>query len=220
MSMGCDVHADAILEHALGEPASAELQAHLRECDPCRAALEREQRLVGRIDGELRQAVAVVPSVEFLPRVRQRAASRTETQFAPWMRWLVPVAATLALVTWLRQPTAIPAAQPVATSSVVPRPEIPVPVPTAPAKPAPPRMAAVRTPAPRRPQPEVLVPPGEEALLRRFVATLRSGRFDGSALVQPDAAPPPDLGIVPLAEMPSLDLKPLTAESNTEGVIP
>jgi hypothetical protein len=217
--MSCARHADAILEHALGEPASLELQAHLRECETCRAALEHERQLVGSIDNELRATLDVAPSPEFLPRVRQAAASETETRSAPWLRWLLPVAAMLAVVTWLRQPTPVPP-QPAATLSVAPRREIPVPVPAATVTPAPPRTAAVRRPAPRLPQPEVLVPPGEEALLRRFVATLRAGRVDGTALVQPEAAPPPDLGIAPLAEAPSLELKPLTAESNPEGVIP
>ena len=217
--MSCARHADAILEHALGEPASADLQAHLGACDACRAALEHERRLIGRIDGELRATLEVAPSPEFLPRVRQAAASETETRSAPWLRWLMPVAAMLALVTWLRQPTPVPP-QPAATLSTAPRRENPIAASGVAPTPAPPRTAAVRRPAPQLPQPEVLVPPGEEALLRRFAATLRAGRVDGTALVQPDAAPPPDLGIAPLAEAPSLELKPLTAESNPEGVIP
>jgi hypothetical protein len=77
--------------------------------------------------------------------------------------------------------------------------------------------SAKPSPAARPAEPEVLVPPGQEAALLRFVATMRSGRVDAAALAQPDAA---ELAIAPLAELPALEVKPLAAEANPEGVIP
>jgi hypothetical protein len=223
--MSCARHSDAILEHALGEPATLELQAHLGGCDGCRAALERERRLVGRIDGELREALEVSPGPALLPRVRERAASETERRPAWGMRWLIPVAAgaaALAMTAWLLRATPVPQAP--QTVRVEPRRESPAPPVTlteasprartvARAKP-PKALAAVRPAAP-----EVLVPAAEEAALLRFVATIRAGRVDMTAIVREDAPPPPDLGIAPLTELPSLDVKPLTAESIPEGVI-
>ena len=215
--MSCARFADAIVDHVLGEPAPAELQSHLSGCEACRTALERERELAGRLDGELRQALDVAPSPALLPRGRARVAAEAERRATPWLRFLVPLAAaaaTLALVAWLRQPVA--PKHPATTARVEPRPAAPATAPppatVASAKPAP--------PPPRRREPEVLVPPGEEAALLRFVATLRGGEVDVAALVQPEAPPPAGLAIAPLADLPSLELKPLTAESNPEGVIP
>jgi hypothetical protein len=214
--MSCARFADAILEHALGEPAPAELQSHLRGCAACSAALERERQLAGRLDGELRAALDVAPSAALLPRVRARAAAHAERRSSPWLRWLLPVAAaaaTLALVAWLRQPTTLPPG-PAAAARVEPRRETPAPL-------APVVVARTRSakpsPAARPADPEVLVPPGQEAALLRFVATMRSGRVDAAALAQPDAA---ELAIAPLAELPALEVKPLAADANPEGVIP
>jgi hypothetical protein len=224
--MSCAHHADAILEHALGEPATAELQSHLPSCAECRAALERERQLLGTIDGALRGALVVSPSPALLPRVRERVAGQTGRRSAWGLRWLLPVAAgaaALAMSAWLLRPTPVPRAR--ETARVEPRRESPAPLvrPTE-APPGPPAVAKPKKPkapaAPRPATPAVLVPAAEEAALLRFVATVRAGRVDMAAIVREEAPPPPDLGIAPLAELPSLEVKPLTGESNPEGVIP
>jgi hypothetical protein len=219
--MSCERHADAILEHALGEPAPPELEAHLRSCAACREALQRERRLLGGIDGELRDAVSLVPSPAFLPRVRERVAREADARTWTWSR-LVPagaVAATLAIGAWLLQSSPKPPSS--AVVRVEPRRETPAPSPAVVEVPRRSEASAVsmaRKSRPARSEPEVLVPPGEEAALLRFVATIRAGRVDATALVQEPAPPPPDLGIAPLAELPPLEVKPLTAETNSEGV--
>lgn len=177
---------------------------------------EREQHLLGRVDEELQKALDVAPSPEFLARVRERVARETAPAH-PWMRWLVFAAAgagTLAFGAWLLQsPSTPPGSLGVASSRREPRGESPAAEPPAPR--APERSARASSPlaAIGPTQPEVLVPPGEEELLRRFVAAVRSGHVDASAIVTvAEPQPTPDLAIAPL------DVKPLTMDIDTEGV--
>lgn len=225
--MSCERYADALLEHALGEPAPLELESHLRCCAACRGALERERRLLGKIDGELRDAVSVSPSPELLPRVRARVADAAATG-RPWrLFWLLPAAAGLvALVAAvsLRQPSGAQATQ--ASSAAPPAAarvaEATRPVPEArgsagdlPAKPIVRRPRTQRT----RTEPEVLVPPGEEELVRRFVVALRARRPDETGIVAGETQPgSPALAIPLLEEIPPLEVKPLTASNDPEGV--
>jgi hypothetical protein len=230
--MSCARHADAILEHALGEPASAELESHLRICEDCRAALDRERRLVGSIDGELRAAMAVSPDASLAPRIRAAAADRPSARPAWTLFRLMPVAAALAAVitiVLLRQPKpadpAIPLARAAASSASLPSPSVadsPRAVPSSPA------VATKRAPGPRvqqshaasvRLEPEVLVVPGEAELVRRFVATLQTrGIAERSALVARTEAASAELSIPPLEEIPLLDVKPLASADPKETI--
>ncbi len=222
--MSCERYADALLEMALGEPSPPELVGHLRSCAACREALQRERGLVGRIDGELRDAVSVSPSPELLRRVRARARGAAASG-RPWrLFWLLPVAAGLvALVTAvsLRQPSgsqptqagnALPPAAPRVAESTRPIPE--VSAGGAPAKPVAHRPQTQRTTA----EPEILVPPGEEELVRRFAAALQARRVDASAVSGGDTQPrSPELAIPLLQEIAPIEVKPLTPV-NSEGV--
>lgn len=215
--MSCERYADALLEHALGEPAPPELEAHLAGCVACRAALHREQRLLGRIDGELHEAISVTPNPEFLPRVQARVADAAATG-RPWrLFWLLPVAASvvaLVAAVSLQKPSAPPAAPRVAESTR-PIPEARVSVPAPPARPL------VRQPRLERAksEPEVLVPPGEEELFRRFVGALQARRVDASGVVAGDTqAPSAELAIPTLDQIPPLEVKPLPSGLDPEGV--
>lgn len=186
---------------------------------------ERERDLLGRVDEELQQTLDVAPGPEFLPRVRERVANEASASRAWTQPWLIPVAAGLvaviATMLLLRQPatTGSPAIQarseasPAVAESPRPIPEARVSVPEPPTRPL------VRQPRPERAktEPEVLVPPGEEELLRSFVAGIQTGRVDATALAAGEAKPP-DLAIAPLEEIPSLEVKPLTSGTNSEGV--
>lgn len=216
--MSCERYADALLETALGEPAAPELESHLRSCAACREALDRESRLVGRIDGELRDAVSVSPSPELQPRVRVLLAGDAATG-RPWrLFWLIPVAAgvvALVAAVSLRQRSALPPAAPRFAESTRPVPEARGSAGELPAKPV---VQRPRTQRPRT-EPEVLVPPGEEELVRRFVAALQTGRVDAAAVLTGQSqSQSPDLAIPLLEEIPPLEVKPLTASTDPEGV--
>jgi len=216
--MSCDRHADAILEHALGEPASLELQGHLQSCAGCRAALERERRLVGRIDGGLREALAVSPSPELLPRVRQAVGETTARRAWPWLRW-VPSAAALVLVI-----AAVASLRNRASSNPTPLTAAGIPQPAIAEQPRPAARPVESTPASRRGPlvrpaparaavlPEVLVPAGESELIRRYAAALRT-RY-----VLQGQPPSPELAIQSLEEIPALEVKALTSSADPEGV--
>jgi hypothetical protein len=219
MSMGCNVHADAILEHALGEPASAELQAHLRECDPCRAALEREQQLVGRIDGELSEALAVTPSPALLPRVRQAVRTPTAQSAWSWPR-LLPIAAGLAAVATLLvlrgRPEAVPSEQPATPAIAVARPPDPPSPSLAVPTPVPGRVVRPATVRQKPLQPEVLVPPGEAELVARYAAAVRAQRIEAPPAGVEDARSQ-ELVVPLLQQIVPLEVKSL-ADVNPEGV--
>jgi putative zinc finger protein len=75
--MDCKRLKDRLSDRALGgldRPGEGELRAHLEACPDCRAALERERRLVGAIDRGVRAHLAAEPSPELAARVRMRLA--------------------------------------------------------------------------------------------------------------------------------------------------
>ncbi len=216
--MSCANFAEAILEHALGEPATPELQAHLRSCEACRAALERERRLVGTIDDGLSEALAVAPSPALLPRVRQAVGTPRAHSAWSWPR-LLPIAAGLAAVATLLvlrgRPEAVPSERPATPAiAVAARPDPPSPSVAVPAA-TPVRVVRPATEPPRKPpQPEVLIPPGEAELLARYAAAVRVRRI---APVGVEDARSQELAVPQLRQIAPLEVTPLT-DVNPEGV--
>ena len=200
--MSCEVYRPALTDVALGLAVPPALEAHLRACAPCRALLDEDRRLLGRIEGELESALQVVPSPGFLPRVRQRVQ---EPPVVPgrWRFWLVPaMAAAGAAWLFLRQPAPVPVVAPPAPVAGEIAPPTPLPIPPAPAL-VPERRAAR---APRAAEPEVLVPLAEQQAFARYVADLERHRRV--------LAGPPTLGTAAdgvSAEMPPNTLAPLPA---------
>lgn len=195
--MRCEQYDEALTEAALGGPASSRLEAHLQGCLDCGRRLAEEQARLQGFDRALRSALRVEPGAAFSGRVASCLAQR---KTAPWWssRRDVGLAAGLAVVVlagWLarRPPTpAVSRAEAVATATVPPvtdgapaGPKTPASARSTMTEAAAPRLVRVgRPPARPRPgtrEPEVLVPPGEEDALRRFVASLHTG------------APPPPL---------------------------
>ncbi len=216
--MSCERYRAGLLDVALGAPAWRELEAHLPSCPACRQALEEERRLMLCIDEELQRAVAVAPTLQFLPRVRERVA-KDASAGRPWaLQWLVPVmvsVAALAAAVYLAQRTA-PAPRPSPSGSS--RLEPPAP-PRAEVEPGPlpsstgqmPVARVRRAPASRVAEPEVLVPPAEEVAFRRFVAGLGQRRLNAGSLVAAGAEPreTEEIAIAPI------EVKPLEVESLT-----
>jgi hypothetical protein len=219
--MSCERYRKAVTDVALGAPAPAGMESHLDACPACRAALEQERGLLARVDAELRAALGVGPSPALVPRLRQRLTEEEPWPWA-WSRWLSwGVAASLLLALGVlllprgdrgpsREASAPEAAAPraVPAGPVAPHAGIPSSGPPAAAKA--PRSFPSSGPAIPPPQagPEVLVPPDEEATLRRFLAGLGRPGVDPGALVAGNAAPSP----APDIEVAALDLPPLLIE--------
>ena len=197
--MSCERHRSAIRDVALGEVPPKRLETHLASCPACRAALDDERRRLARIDGELRNTLAIEPPVHLLSRVREIASRGAEPKDPGRLAWLLPLAASVVALAVLLplarrvfppsagEPRAAPSAQvPVAMPSVDTAEASAAQVGVEARKEPPlgesrgvhPRTAATR-PSEASPtsEPEVIVPPGGEAALRRFVEAIRDRRM-------------------------------------------
>jgi hypothetical protein len=197
--VSCEVYRPGLTDVALGLAAPPALEAHLRACASCRALLDEDRRLLGRIDGEVEAALQVAPSAGFLPRVRQRVEEVPAVR-GRWRWWVVPaMAAAGAAWLLLRRPPPVPVVAPPApvVAEVTP-PPVSLPIP-----PAPVRHAAR---APRVAEPEVLVPLAEREAFARYVADLE--RHQRALAGPPTLGTPADSAS---AEMPPNTLAPLPA---------
>jgi hypothetical protein len=232
--MDCTRYETALREHALGEPPSPALEAHLASCEACRARVATEQGLLAAIDATLDGVRQIEPSPTFMARARAAAldASRPSTRFGPFGRlaWnpasavaAVALAAALGVIV-ARGPR--PSADPIAPSpSSLPGPSAGPSLTAPPAAASLPRAAsAADAPRPVRPAEDrlaVLVPPGqEEAIVRLAVLVATGAVAPPASLVNPPdptqpLTPPAELSLPPLAiEL----LGPASAEN--EGVMP
>jgi hypothetical protein len=96
-----------------------------------------------------------------------------------------------------------------------------VAAPPAPVVPVRPEAVAVTRVPVRRPsakavlreEPEVLVPPGQEALVRRLIEPIRTGRVDTASLVSAETTAPRELKA---RDIEPIEIKPLAIESSNE----
>ena len=72
---------EKLIDHALGQPASAALSAHLATCAGCAAALADWRAGVGRLDAGVRELVAREPS----SNLRSRVLARIDSGPAVWV---------------------------------------------------------------------------------------------------------------------------------------
>jgi hypothetical protein len=87
----------ALFDHALGEPAGAELEAHLAACPECAAALEELRARAGMLDSTVREVAAQEPRPEAAQRVMARIGETPAPR--PVLRWAsATMAATAAVV--------------------------------------------------------------------------------------------------------------------------
>jgi hypothetical protein len=230
--MDCTRYETALREHALGEPLSLALEAHLASCEACRARLAREQRLRAAIDTTLDGVRQIEPSPAFLARARAAAldASLPSPRFGrlPRMAWhpaaaVAALALAVALGVIVARDRRLPEpAGPTLLSSPGGRPTMPEPPATRAS-----RASAASPPGAPRPAPPledrlaVLVPSGQEEALVRLATLVATGAVAPPAsLVDPPdpkrpLAPPDELSVPPLVIEP---LGPQNAES--EGVMP
>ncbi|PYR14886.1 MAG: hypothetical protein DMF94_33635 [Acidobacteria bacterium] len=186
------------------------------------------------LDGEIRAALDVDPSPEFLARVRTGIAS--EPRQAAW-RWPWMFAAAGAMATLIA--IAIVVSGPHEVSSVLPADRMPLQartvapfsqiVPVASGFSRTERSAEAFALQPREParsvhaagrqprEPEVLIDPRESMALRRLIAGTREGTLDLSAALQ--ATTPTTMDLPPLSEIaiPVITIDPITPEAGDEG---
>lgn len=226
--MDCTRYETALREHALGEPLSPALEAHLASCEVCRARLATEQRLRAAIDATLDGVRQIEPSLAFVARARAAAldASWPSPRFdrRAWNRAAAAAALALAVALGVivardrRQPEP---ARPKLASSPGGRPTVPEPPATASRPPAAPPPGSPRPVRPSEDRLAVLVPPGqEEALVRLADLVARGAVAPPASLVNP---PDPTQPLTPPAELslPPLAIEPLGQENaENEGVMP
>ena len=205
----------------------------------------RDEALTGAaLDRELREALAVDPSPEFVARVRTRIASEP-ARATSWLSWkFVAVGAMAALIAIAivvsrdersrrsrdsaSQPDVAQAfrpadsgAEPLARGTQAP-PLHPGPLvsgfPSADLGAGSWTTARSAKAFARRPrEPEVLLDPAETRALRRLIAGTRHGTLDLSASLQ--ATTPAVMDLPPLSEIaiPFITIDPITPESGEEG---
>jgi hypothetical protein len=215
MSGVCEKARDTLAEVAAESAVPPAIGEHLEGCPSCRGWLADRRRLMERIHGELEASLQVEPSPLFLARVRHgldqpRAALR-------WWRadWLVAAAIALVVaaaglvrIAGREAPmTATPAWTRSAGGDAVPPPP--------PAASSPQRSAArvTRTRLERPHAPEILVPPGQEALVRRWIEPIRRGRVDTASLLREEETAPAELTASPIE---AIEIKPLAVEPLNE----
>lgn len=87
----CDEWREQVMDHALGQSASAELRAHLSTCSACAEALGAWRARAGLLDATIRQAVAAEPGAGLAQRILARIDSRHAPPGRSW-RWRVAAA--------------------------------------------------------------------------------------------------------------------------------
>jgi hypothetical protein len=213
--MSCEEFERDAKDAAAGGAPSRAFEDHLETCASCQQRLAEHQRSLQDFERGLSGLLSVEPSAAFAARLQSRLAEPEP----PGWRWhlLAPALAVGVAVLLLagallrrgQEPTPVPTL----TRHTEPRPQPPIEAPPSRAAEAPPAAAArgEPRPGPLRREPEVIVPPGAERALIRFVAHLRRGELPAPAtLVAPDAlaaalAVPAPIEIAPLEGAPSSD---------------
>ncbi len=208
--MACQRYKESVVEAALGAilpRQQAELDAHLTGCSDCRAALERQRRLLTAIDAGLAAQFAGEPSPEFAARVRQRV-DQEQAPANALQGWIAVAAGALALLAlvavWFGRPSATKGPTSGSAHGIQIAPSqgrqasvaqtAPTAEQTAPSGGQVPAHGAARR-GPRLTRqlaassavPEVLVPAGQQEAVLRLYAALQSGRVDAALLLAPHA---------------------------------
>jgi len=226
--MRCERYEQDLTAGAAGRTITGDLEGHLEECVACRQRLAEKRALLEAVDHVLRADLAVEPS----PALRHRLITRVAETEGERRRMLPELAAAalaagliivLVAGAWARRRSTTPLQSSAAAISpglpargaAAPAREMP-PIPSTPGPPVTAKPRGARSgspPAVAREaivrEPEVLVPPGQEAALRRFVAVLRDGSTPPPPLLLTGASLESLIVPVPLMEIPMLEAKPL-----------
>lgn len=211
---------------SLSDSRRGEFEKHVGDCAACHAEFQRVESLLGRIDQNLRAALAVEPSPQLLANVRQSIAAepqRSTSWFGSNRRFAAVAcaacAAVLLAVTVLHRGNE-PSRHYVSHTRIVnsvPARVAPPPGRSASAESIPPgatarshsnkpRLAVARQGLAMNPrhdvEPEVIVQPGQMQAILQFVAQMRKGEIDGAKIEEGIQAAQKPLEIKPLEIAP------------------
>jgi hypothetical protein len=229
--MACEKYSGWIIDAALGAlPAqrNAELAAHTAHCASCRESLAQSRAFAHAIDAGVESLVASEPSPQFHARLRSRLADEAASRPAKLFGWLpVAAAATAAVVLAAFLLFRAPARRAVATVAVEQSASDALPVAVA----GPNESLALRAdtvqsvahpyraapdgswhPRPGGRQQQVLIRPGQLAMLQDVAQAARTGRFDVRQLssVQQEKESESPLAVEPMS-ISALEVAPLPA---------
>jgi hypothetical protein len=197
------------------------------------------------IDREIRAALAVEPSAEFVARVRTRLASEPAAAGWSWRHsWgfaLTAVAAVaIALALYFVRPVNVPppdaassiakadvpldAAPPPAPSRSPESLALPVPLPTPSSNASRPMVARRPVAQPRStdpappPEAEILIDARESSALRALILGARDGRVNLEPVLRASTPAPMDLPPVGAIDIPFLTIDPIAPGTGEEGV--
>jgi anti-sigma factor RsiW len=220
--MACEKHSDWIAEAALGElnpKRDAELNSHLSECAACSGEFDAAKAARVLMDRGVEALVAGTPSPQFAARFRSRIA-RSPAPSRSIVASLTPAAAgTLAIAAllsvWLLRTAPARNGRPASIASVASLPGV-VAAPDAPpavSLTARPRLQPSRFA--RSTEPEVLVPPGQLALVVELAEGVYADRVNGREFIALQQEIEKPLEIRPLEtltlQIQALDIPPMTS---------
>jgi hypothetical protein len=214
MSGVCEKVRDTLADVTFEDGVSPAIGEHLEGCPSCRGWLTDRRRLMERIEGELEASLQVEPSPPFLARVR-RGLDPPGPALRWWRAdWLVPAAIALVIAAAGLVRFAGREPSPATTTRWTRSTGVDA-VPPSAAAPSAGRSAARVTSArpARRLAPEVLVPGGQEDLVRRLIEPIRRGRVDTASLLREDAMVPAELKASPIEP---IEIKPLAVDPLNE----
>jgi hypothetical protein len=207
-------------------------------CAGCRERLEASRRHLDAIEGSLAAALDVAPSAGFAARLRERLARERSSRHrsANWLPALAAVVVTAAVGGWLflgrseaptlRRANAPPAHREAKQSPLPDERVAPSVADTTEPQPPPPRGAATRpqrtshaAPGPDRRapgEPEVLVAPGQDEAIARYVRLLRQRRVEPGSLPAQAVSAEVDLRQPEPLEVTAIAPAPLAMESAFE----
>lgn len=232
--MSCERHTGAIVDHACGAEIEAEAAAHLETCAACRRVFDEQHHLLKDLDRQLQLALDIEPSARFVPQVMARVERPAFAwRWAIW--WSVPAAAAAVLVLVTigsfrsgepraadrRETAALPPARTEPVTDRTPLEAVP------PARPEEKPLVTASRRRVERPRAvagrpggiegDVTVPADQARAIARYLALVRRGALDLSALVTVDStrlASPTDLSIAPLS------IEPVAMTDLDEGIGP
>ena len=218
--MSCDRYTDAIVDHACGADLAADAAAHLRGCAACRRIFEEQRQLLQGLDSDLQAALAIEPSAWFEAQTLaglERSPIRRRRAF--W--WMAAAAAAAVVIlgtlvairsgdhrpTDRQEAAGRPVAPPAAVIEHVPSSGAPAvaatnsaPVSSGPRRREPATVVARRQRGPTKP--DVATVTTQAQAIARYLALVRKGAIDSSALADPNTiaiAAPGDLVIAPIS---------------------
>jgi hypothetical protein len=228
--MRCEQYEQDLNVGAAGGTITPEVEAHLAVCAACDGRLAEKRALIASVDRVLTADLDVEPSPALRSHVRARVSgAESERRRAAPRAVAAALAAGLALAVlggrWAHRPFVPPG--PAAAVRIVPDAPAGAAVqrePPAPLRSAPRAAVATATHAHRRATPptiarsavwpasEVLVPPGQEDALRRFMAGLREDPHTARPLLRTSASVESPVEPPPLIDIPALAISEPLAE--------